>query len=237
MAAPQPTPKNLRPIHRYITTHDEYGKAIISGTIPSAAPVKDINDGAVQFSLVYTNPRLPQLSQDADIAFYQNHLANAPSITIPEGTVCRVCDFPPDYPAPMHRTVSLDFGVVLEGEVELVLVSGERQHLYRGDVVVQRGTNHAWRSVAPGGGWSRMLFVLQTSEAVQLASGETLVGDEGGIDRGEADSISWRALWRTEAILPFVEDKAKAAVLKSSMISALLLDVPGLAQKSTSAAK
>ncbi|TKA40888.1 hypothetical protein B0A54_07800 [Friedmanniomyces endolithicus] len=101
---------------------------------------------------MYTNSRLPQLSQDADIAFYQNHLANAPAITIPEGTVCRVCDFPPTYPSPMHRTISLDFGVVLEGEVELVLDSGERQHLYRGDVVVQRGTNHAWRSVSPGGG-------------------------------------------------------------------------------------
>ncbi|KAK1059817.1 hypothetical protein LTR12_006865 [Friedmanniomyces endolithicus] len=193
MPSPQPTSKDLRPIHRYITTHDEHGKAIISRTIPSAAPVKDINDGTVQFSLMYTNSGLPQLSKDADIAFYQNHLANAPAITIPEGTVCRVCDFPPDYPAPMHRTVSLDFGVVLEGEVELVLDSGETQHLYRGDVVVQRGTNHAWRSVAPGGGWSRMLFVLQTSEVVRLASGETLVEDEGGIDRGEVERSIARA--------------------------------------------
>ena len=40
----------------------------------------------------------------------------------------------------MHRTQSLDFGVVLEGEIELVLDSGETRLLKRGDVAVQRGT-------------------------------------------------------------------------------------------------
>lgn len=47
--------------------------------------------------------------------------------------------------SPMHRTVSLDYGVVLEGEVELVLDSGETRVLKRGDVAIQRGTCHAWR--------------------------------------------------------------------------------------------
>ena len=51
----------------------------------------------------------------------------------------------------MHRTVSLDYGVVLEGEVELVLDSGETRLMKRGDVSVQRGTNHAWRNMGCGG--------------------------------------------------------------------------------------
>jgi len=57
----------------------------------------------------------------------------------------------------MHRTETIDYGIVLSGEVYLVVEDGETL-LRPGDVVVQRGTNHAWhnRSDQP----SRMAFVL-----------------------------------------------------------------------------
>jgi hypothetical protein len=57
----------------------------------------------------------------------------------------------------MHRTESIDYGVVIEGELTLVLDDSEVR-LAPGSVVVQRGTNHAWanRSGRP----CRMLFVL-----------------------------------------------------------------------------
>jgi len=49
---------------------------------------------------------------------------------------------PPRHPA-IHRTRSIDYVVVLEGEIDLLLDEGEVR-LKAGDVVVQRGTNHAW---------------------------------------------------------------------------------------------
>jgi mannose-6-phosphate isomerase-like protein (cupin superfamily) len=57
----------------------------------------------------------------------------------------------------MHRTETLDYAVVLEGEITLLLDDGE-VNLKAGDVVIQRGTNHAWsnRSGKP----VRMLYVL-----------------------------------------------------------------------------
>ncbi|WLH14748.1 cupin domain-containing protein [Pseudomonas hefeiensis] len=57
----------------------------------------------------------------------------------------------------MHRTETLDYGIVTEGEVWLVL-DKEEVHLKRGDIVVQRGTNHAWsnRTEHP----ARMVFIL-----------------------------------------------------------------------------
>jgi quercetin dioxygenase-like cupin family protein len=45
----------------------------------------------------------------------------------------------------VHRTASIDYGVVLEGEITLVLDDSEVT-LYAGDVVVQRGTDHAWEN-------------------------------------------------------------------------------------------
>jgi mannose-6-phosphate isomerase-like protein (cupin superfamily) len=57
----------------------------------------------------------------------------------------------------MHRTESIDYGVVIEGEMTLVLDDGEVL-LKPGSVVIQRGTNHAWANRS--GRMCRMLFVL-----------------------------------------------------------------------------
>ena len=67
----------------------------------------------------------------------------------------------------MHRTQSLDYGVVLEGEMEMILDSGEKRIMGRGDLAVQRGTNHAWRNTSDTQ-WARMFFVLQAAEKVMV---------------------------------------------------------------------
>jgi uncharacterized cupin superfamily protein len=57
----------------------------------------------------------------------------------------------------MHRTETIDYGILLAGEIWLVLDEGETK-LAPGDIVIQRGTNHAWsnRTTEP----ARMLFIL-----------------------------------------------------------------------------
>ncbi|KAK6949049.1 hypothetical protein Daesc_009122 [Daldinia eschscholtzii] len=165
----------------FITTHDASGKAVFSDTIPEKAPVRQVMGGDMLFSLMYTTEGFPvSMADSKDIKAYQNYLTNTPAISIPGGTACRTVDFPPDYTSPMHRTPSCDFGVVLEGEVELVLDSGETRLLKRGDVAVQRGTNHAWHNTSKDS-WARMLYVLQSAEKV-VVGGKTLEEDEGGID-------------------------------------------------------
>ncbi|MDB5903948.1 MAG: Cupin 2, conserved barrel [Betaproteobacteria bacterium] len=61
----------------------------------------------------------------------------------------------------MHRTETIDYAVVLEGEI-VMLLDEEDVHLKAGDVVIQRGTNHAWsnRSDKP----AKMLYVLIDGE-------------------------------------------------------------------------
>jgi mannose-6-phosphate isomerase-like protein (cupin superfamily) len=63
----------------------------------------------------------------------------------PGGSVCRVVAYPPYAPPspPMRRTRTLDFCLVLEGEITLILDT-EEVRLAKGDTVVQRGTRHAW---------------------------------------------------------------------------------------------
>ncbi|KAK5946518.1 hypothetical protein PMZ80_000661 [Knufia obscura] len=190
MSAPPPSsqypPNTNRTVHRYITTHDANGKAIFDSTIPTEAPTRSVLNGDMHFSLMYTNNSFPaSMSTPADIEAYASYLETPPAITIPGGSVCRICNYAPGYLTPMHRTASMDFGVVLEGEIELVLDSGETRRLKRGDVVVQRGTNHAWRNVSPDvggvGQWARMLYVLESAVPVSVG-GRVLGEDEAGID-------------------------------------------------------
>lgn len=189
---PTSTPKNIRPLNRFITTHDETGKAIFSNTLSEEMPVQKVGDGA-DFSLAYTSSHFPaELNNDTDLTEYNNYLSSPPGITISTGNVCRIVDMQPGALSPMHRTVSLDYGVVLEGEVELLLDSGETRLLKRGDVAVQRGTNHAWRNVTPDvevdgkmvPQWARMLYVLAPAKAMDI----------GGVKLGEVvDGIGVRA--------------------------------------------
>lgn len=63
----------------------------------------------------------------------------------------------------MHRTNSLDYGIVLAGEVELELDDGVKTILRSGDVVVQRGTMHLWRNPSSKNPF-RIVFVLTQAE-------------------------------------------------------------------------
>ncbi len=88
--------------------------------------------------------------------------SEAPTIgPAPGGTTIRLIDFHPagqgGQRSPMHRTRSIDYGIVLEGEVVLILSDSEVT-LRPGDVVVQRGTDHAWENRSDR--LARMAFVL-----------------------------------------------------------------------------
>jgi quercetin dioxygenase-like cupin family protein len=57
----------------------------------------------------------------------------------------------------MHRTESVDYGIVLEGEITLIVDEGETT-VHAGDIVVQRGTNHGWANRS--GRNCRIAFIL-----------------------------------------------------------------------------
>jgi quercetin dioxygenase-like cupin family protein len=171
--------ETVRPVKRFITTHNSEGKAVFSSAIPEQAAFQVLPDGA-GFFLGYATSTFPvELSSDTDIQNYSSYLSNLPGITIPGGTVMRVVNMLPGATSPMHRTVSLDYGVVIEGEVELVLDSGETRRMGPGDMAVQRGTNHAWRNMSETK-WARMLYVLQEARPI-VVEGRELEEDYGGI--------------------------------------------------------
>jgi quercetin dioxygenase-like cupin family protein len=170
----------LPSLKRYITTHDASTKKAIFSDATAEDLKFDRIPGAA-FGLPYVTKGHPvELNNDADINVYKPFLEKAPGLVTSGGTVLRFVDMEPGSLSPMHRTISLDYGVVIEGEVELVLDSGETRVLKRGDVAIQRGTMHAWRNMSQDS-WARMMYVLQESKPVELG-GEVLKEDYGTME-------------------------------------------------------
>lgn len=181
MADPNSIKSPLREINRFITDHNDKGLAIFNTSIPDALPPQTIGVGD-KFYLGYTTNQYPaSFADNKDIASYAAQINNPPGIVVPGGSVLRIVDMRPGADSPMHRTVSIDYGVVLEGEIELVLDSGESRIMKRGDVSIQRGTNHLWRNRSKTE-WGRMLYVLQEAQPIEI-NGKRLGEDYGvGMD-------------------------------------------------------
>ena len=162
-----------------MTGHDADGRAVIvSDGSPPAVEITAV-PGTV-FHEVWSTDVPARVHDDRDPT--EGPLQLAPP---PNGTRIRIVDIPPDTVqdavsaedaaaafaqigaagahgsdgphALMHRTETIDYGIVLAGEIWLVVDEGETR-LGPGDVVIQRGTNHAWSNRTDE--TARMAFVL-----------------------------------------------------------------------------
>ena len=186
----------MNEIRRVVTGHDKHGKAVVisDGPVPTVHS-NPIRPGQLSFEVWKTHAMpVPIAAEEREPTTGPRSL-QPPK----RGTVLRISVVPPEteetrgltpeqarelfrksgageastygrggrHPM-MHRTETVDYAVVLDGEITLIL-DDEEVHLKTGDVVIQRGTNHAWsnRSDKP----CRMLYVLMDGEfAPELAA-------------------------------------------------------------------
>ncbi len=163
----------LKPIRRIVTGHNEQGRSIFVSDGPS--PHVLTIPGVPTFGLtnLWVTDGAPADNSGSKDAAQRNVVLEPP----PSGSIFRVVEFPPDatlagkfdrkaafeamgaghamdesasrHPG-MHKTSTVDYAIVLSGEIWAVMDEGETL-MRAGDVLVQRGTNHAWsnRSNAP----------------------------------------------------------------------------------------
>jgi mannose-6-phosphate isomerase-like protein (cupin superfamily) len=156
---------------RIVTGHDQDGRAVILSDGPPVRAHQIGGPGGPTFFEVWNTSEVPVAIDRQSGEPAEGGLVLAPP---KGGTRIRVIDFPPEgeairsltaaeaaakfgemggadaaqagsnAPHPlMHRTQTLDYGIVLDGELTLVVDRGETT-IRAGDIVVQRGTNHAW---------------------------------------------------------------------------------------------
>jgi mannose-6-phosphate isomerase-like protein (cupin superfamily) len=172
---------------RIVTGHDDAGNAIIVSDAPPTRVVEIGGTGGVTFFEVWNTRETPALIDRRSGEPDEEGLLLAPP---KGGTRIRVLDFPPEgdeirqlteaearerfsamggeeastasarHPL-MHRTETVDYGIVLEGELTLIVDDDERT-MRAGDIAVQRGTNHAWANRS--GSHARIAFILIDGE-------------------------------------------------------------------------
>jgi quercetin dioxygenase-like cupin family protein len=125
---------------RVVTGHANDGRSVVLGDGP-APVVHDVGGGATFFE-IWSTDATPAPIAPAEPEPTERPLAVSPPA---DGTLVRVVVQEPGAVTPMHRTRTIDYGVVLEGATWLVLDDSEVE-LRAGDVVVQRGTDHRWEN-------------------------------------------------------------------------------------------
>jgi mannose-6-phosphate isomerase-like protein (cupin superfamily) len=135
------------PTRRVVTGHDERGKSVVisDGPPPQHHPMHGRDVGA-DFHEMWNSPRpVPLLTPIEEREPNEREFTIMPVA----GHLLRIIDiYPPKDGGKrtvMHRTKTLDYAVVIEGEIVLILDDSEVV-LKKGDVVVQRGTDHAWEN-------------------------------------------------------------------------------------------
>lgn len=124
-------------VRRVVTGHDAAGKAVVR-----------IEDVGVNLSsrranqagqVIWTTDEVPVgFTEDGE-----DKGAREIGTTIPGGSVFRVVEFGPGVAPRNHRTDSIDYAVVISGEIDMEM-DGAMVHLKAGDVLVQRATIHNW---------------------------------------------------------------------------------------------
>src|SRR4029079_17333594 len=149
---------------RVITGHKPDGKA----TILIDESVKNVTSGrpGALAAVIWTSEGFP-VNNDGTEATSVRKVGT----TLDNGIVFRVVSFGPGVTPRNHRTDSIDFAVVISGEIDMVL-DDETVHLKQGDVLVQRGTIHNW--VNTGTEPCLIAFTLVASKPVTARNGKSL---------------------------------------------------------------
>ncbi len=168
---------------RVVTGHGPDGMSIVisDGPIPVS---RELPGEGVHFHEIWNTEGAP-----APITAVEPDEPTRRTLAVPpptRGTKIRINEFAPGHlderglQSPVHRTASIDYGIVLSGEITLILDESEVT-LRAGDIVVQRGTNHAWAN--RGTEIARVVFVL-VDGAFDDVLAATLPGGLAGLMHG-----------------------------------------------------
>src|ERR1700756_2699676 len=146
-------------VRRVVTGHDETGRAVVA--IDEVCSNLLTRRAQHQSCVVWSTGSFP-----SDNSEPQDGAWREVASTDPDGTVFRIVEYAPGVAPRHHRTESIDYAVVMTGEIDLEF-DGASVHLRQGDVLVQRGTIHNWvnRGTAP----CIIAFVLIAAAPVERA--------------------------------------------------------------------
>src|SRR6201987_4827819 len=152
-------------VRRIVTGHNAAGKAVIK-TDEQIAAVPRIGAG-ISGAEIWSTDQMPiDNSAAADAAQRAGFVKHTNYVGDGAGTTFRINEWAPGPARFTHRTETLDYAIVLAGEIDCELENGEAVHLTSGDVMIQRGTIHTW--VNKGSVPAVIAFILIDAKPVEV---------------------------------------------------------------------
>jgi uncharacterized cupin superfamily protein len=131
-------------VRRIVTGHDANGKAVVATDERLTAVSRRIGANITGCE-IWSTDRMPvDNSATADAAQRAGFVKRYNYVGTGQGTTIRITEWAPGHARFTHRTETVDYAILLSGEIDLELENDEVVHLKPGDVVVQRGTTHTW---------------------------------------------------------------------------------------------
>jgi len=150
-------------VRRVITSHDDNGKAVVK--IDEIVKNTKVGRPGAVVAPIWVTEGFP-VNNDSGEDTSKREVGT----TLPGGTVLRVVEFSPGVQARNHRTNSIDYAIVMSGEIDMEM-DGTLIHLKAGDILVQRGTIHNW--INNGEAPCSIAFILIDAKPV-MAGGRVL---------------------------------------------------------------
>lgn len=147
-------------IRRIVTGHTADGTAIFASDESFETVVIPTGDAAM--ATIWTTATVPADCNDET----DGRLRDA-GTTLKGGSVIRIVDMLPNASSPMHRTNSIDYGIVVSGQIELELDNKVFKTVEAGGIVIQRGTIHRWRNPSADE-ICRIVFVLTEAKPYEV---------------------------------------------------------------------
>ena len=130
-------------VRRIVTGHNDAGKAVIK-TDEQIAAVPRIGAG-ISGAEIWSTDQMPiDNSAAADAAQRAGFVKHTNYVGDGAGTTFRISEFAPGCARFTHRTETMDYAILLSGEIDCELENDEVVRLKSGDVLIQRGTIHTW---------------------------------------------------------------------------------------------
>jgi mannose-6-phosphate isomerase-like protein (cupin superfamily) len=131
-------------VRRVVTGHDANGKAVVASDERLTAVSRRIGANITGCEMWSTDRMPVDNSAEAAAAQRAGFVKRYNYVGTGEGTTFRITEWAPGHARFTHRTETVDYAILLSGEIDLELENDEVVHLKPGDIVIQRGTTHTW---------------------------------------------------------------------------------------------
>jgi quercetin dioxygenase-like cupin family protein len=133
-------------VRRIVTGHDEFGKGIVASDEDLTAVSRGLGPGISGCEIWSTNSMPVDNSMEAEAAQRAGFVKKYNYVGSGQGTTVRIVEWASGHAMFPHRTETMDYSIVLSGEIDVEFDSGQVVTMKQGDIIVMRGVTHTWKN-------------------------------------------------------------------------------------------